>query len=552
MIAPLNIAETSPSFTNNDHKTFVKTRMISRKTYLSGFLQGKYWGEMVIHYPNQYEHDAFYEFHIYEAEVYINPSEKCRCISPLKPVCSGLHAEVEGKFHFDGGTIFPKERLPQLLPIVVKQDGNEYEVNIHEVQLADVIFIAALHQTNGKEVFGTIEAKITGYLLDFVEEEYTNSDFIEDIAIPKVNPAMNVSRPFQNIHNTEHSYYSTNKRYGYYRRYNNVVDNGCASSIIGIIVIVVWATFLITLLPQAAIILPFIIIPLLCRLIPLSIWGWFVNVISLIIALGFIIITINTFQNPSVNHPIPVVSDHTTSGQRNETFINDTIITHGLRWKDYDGNKYAGKVSIQRLALNSASQYKTSLSITINDLHSYDEMVYRLKEHDKDHLSGIYSLFDSIRSVQHLQDNKFAELIVSCVQQIPYAVVLPEDCNASLYSDQFIRNYLATPGARCDGNEKFGINTPVEFMANLKGDCDTRTLLLYTVLSHYKYGVVLLSSEYYNHSLIGINLQYDGVSFIQGSKRYVLWETTAVGIRPGILPDEISNLNYWRISLKSE
>jgi hypothetical protein len=200
----------------------------------------------------------------------------------------------------------------------------------------------------------------------------------------------------------------------------------------------------------------------------------------------------------------------------------------------------------------SAIQFKASLQVHGNTMGSYDELVYRLKEHDKDHLPGVYHLFDSIRSAQHLPTDKFAELIVSFVQEIPYAVVLPEACNASLYSDQFIRKYLATPNAKCDGYQKFGINTPVEFMASLNGDCDTRTLLLYTVLSHYKYDIALLSSEYYNHSLIGINLPYSGVAFISGSKRYVLWETTTSGIRPGAVPYEISNLNYWRISLKSE
>ena len=89
-------------------------------------------------------------------------------------------------------------------------------------------------------------------------------------------------------------------------------------------------------------------------------------------------------------------------------------------------------------------------------------------------------------------------------------------------------------------------------MATLQGDCDTRTLLLYTILAHYGYDVVLMSSEFYNHSLIGINLPYEGVSYTYNNQRYILWETTNTNIKPGILPNEISNINYWRISLKSK
>lgn len=88
-------------------------------------------------------------------------------------------------------------------------------------------------------------------------------------------------------------------------------------------------------------------------------------------------------------------------------------------------------------------------------------------------------------------------------------------------------------------------------MTNLYGDCDTRTLLLYTMLAHYGFDVALLSSEYYNHSIIGINLPLSGLAYTYGNQRYVLWETTAPNIKAGVLPNEISNLNHWRISLKS-
>ena len=133
-----------------------------------------------------------------------------------------------------------------------------------------------------------------------------------------------------------------------------------------------------------------------------------------------------------------------------------------------------------------------------------------------------------------------------------YKVVLENGCDASLYNDPFTRNYLLNNQGDCDPNEKFGINTPVEFLAYLKGDCDTRTLLLYTILSHYDYDVALMCSEFYGHSIIGINLPINGIAYIYNNQRYVLWETTAPNHKPGIIPNEISNLNNWRISLKSK
>ncbi len=228
------------------------------------------------------------------------------------------------------------------------------------------------------------------------------------------------------------------------------------------------------------------------------------------------------------------------------------MIGHYRSWVDYAGNHYEGTIWVKRSAWEQASTFKKQLDIIADKEQLYDEVVFRLKEHDKDKLAGVYQLFDSINAIQRLPRDRFAELIASFVQDIPYALVLPEACNAALYSDNFIRKYLHRADARCDGYEKFGINTPVEFMATLNGDCDTRTLLLYTLLSHYHYDVILLSSEFYNHSLIGINLSYEGIAYTYGTRRYTLWETTAANIRPGLIPTEISNLNYWRISLKSQ
>ena len=86
---------------------------------------------------------------------------------------------------------------------------------------------------------------------------------------------------------------------------------------------------------------------------------------------------------------------------------------------------------------------------------------------------------------------------------------------------------------------------------SLNGDCDTRTLLLYTMLSYYNYDVALLSSEFYGHSILGINLPFEGKKYFYNNQEYTLWETTLL-VKPGLIPNQISNTNNWRISLKSK
>jgi hypothetical protein len=179
----------------------------------------------------------------------------------------------------------------------------------------------------------------------------------------------------------------------------------------------------------------------------------------------------------------------------------------------------------------------------------YDLVMYSFNQRDKNCLDGVYKLFDSLGAATQANRTLFAEMIVSFVQDIPYALILPASCDPSLYNDNFIKNYLMHPDSDCKGFERFGLNTPVEFLASLKGDCDTRTLLLYTLLDHYHYDVVVLSSEFYNHSLLGVNMDVDGTKFTMGNQSYIMWETTVRGLRPGLIPQEISNTNFWRVSL---
>lgn len=564
------------------YKNVSKTREIPRKTYLYGFLQGKYWGELDILKDEEYEHLKFYDFNIYEAEVKTKSANKtCTCITSEKPVCDGFHTESEGQFDFKPDTTFPKEKLPAVIPctISIKGHSGEYSVVIHEPQVRNVKFSRKLHQDEGTEIFGTIEAEITGYTLDFTREEYIEREYVVEntgTQLPKsvasetklsetLVPTGNVE--YKNGYRKTEYYYSDYKtkywgKWKYTRPVKTTSTEGCLSSGLGIIGIIISIAFLLLLLPRIAFILPFLLIALIFKFIPPGAWTWIFGIIGSFLLIAFIFSLINTLSHSTRTYiPKPLVQDNPEERKpqyspiadtTNNISIPDTLITHYRSWHDYNRNNYEGNFWIRKSALLNAQNYKNNLNIIENNERNYDEIIFRLKEIDKPNLQGVYHLFDSLKAASNLSATGFAEMIVSFVQDIPYSVVLPNACDPSLYADDFIRNYLSSADARCDGYEKFGINTPVEFMATLQGDCDTRTLLIYTVLSHYGYDVALLSSEYYNHSIIGINLPYDGVAYKYNTQRYVLWETTAPNIKPGILPYEISNINYWRISLKSK
>lgn len=560
----------------------VKLREVPRKTYLYGLLRGKYWGELDKEKDGFYERSKFFDFNIYEAEIEVKAGNRdCRCIVAGKIVCDGVHKESEGPFDFELDSSFQKGRLPAAIPCIIFVNGRrgEYSIVLHDPQLRGIRFSRELHQMDGGEVFGTIEGEVTGYLVDFIEEE-----FVERIPVlenDSVKPMSSVSAErtlsatsvatgnveYKNGYFRKEFYYSDYKskywgEWRYKASASEPLTEGCFSAGIGILGVLLGVVFLLLVLPKAVFLLPFVLIAAALRVIPINAWGWVFRVLAVVCLFAFLAALIKTgFDASSAYIPRPVDPDEPEEARPQLSPIvdsgtgairEDTLIAHLRSWKDYSGNSYVGRIWVRNSSWAKASEYKNSLNVTGNTRADYDEVLFRLKEFDKANLGGVYKLFDSIRLANELSRSGFAEVIVSFVQDIPYTVVLPYACDPNLYSDEFIRKYLSSTDARCDGYEKYGINSPVEFMASLKGDCDTRALLCYTLLSHYGYDVAVLSSEVYNHSLIGINLPYEGVAYQYDSQRYVLWETTAENMRAGLLPKEISNLNYWRISLKSK
>lgn len=547
---------------NGRYRLLEKTREIPRRTYIKAVLNGKYWGEIDEQFSNQFAHSKFFDFNIYE--VTLNNAEY-----------SKFPFEINEDYNI------PREKLPKLLHTILQKDGKAYEVNLHEpiFELGSIKFIRKLHQDEGNEVFGTIDAIVAGYILDFIVEHYTEKEYLipinEIVTVPKIEEPVltKTNTPTGNVeHNgnykrTEYFYSDYKKTYWsdwkYTKPPTTTNNEGCFSSVIGLLAGIIGIAFLLMMLPQMAILLPFFLILFLLNLIPARFFSWLFRIIGILLLLGFVASLFHFFNTTTTQTyiPKPVVTEQPEERKTHiepiidtldNKAVNDTIIKHFRVWQDYDGNQYEGTIWTKKSDFTKAKYFKNNLTLNSNSSRAYDEMIYRLKENDKNNLNGVYQLFDSIRQKEQLSSVKFAELIVSFVQDIPYTVIVPDDCNPNLYDDEFIQEYLSSADARCDGFQKFGINSPVEFMSTLNGDCDTRTLLLYTILAHYGYDVALLSSEYYAHSIIGINLPLSGIAYQYQNQRYILWETTAPNVRAGILPKEISNLNYWRISLKSK
>ncbi|RXG29873.1 hypothetical protein [Leeuwenhoekiella marinoflava] len=252
---------------------------------------------------------------------------------------------------------------------------------------------------------------------------------------------------------------------------------------------------------------------------------------------------------------ISYYQDHKTESNRipppvveEATEFTEQLYTHRLQWNDYLNNSYTATLSIAGTDVNAASKLRNSIN-GISSSRDYNQMLAILNRGAS--LNSYNLLIPELRKLRdsrNLDKVAYANMIVSMVQSIPYYVIIENTCNPFSYQDPFLRDLLAT--SPCEPNVKHGINAPAEFLMNLKGDCDTRTLFLYGLLKQEGYDVVIFGSEKYKHSILGIDLPIlsPNYKWVNGTK-YYLWETTNTGFEAGYIPATISNTSYWNLNL---
>ena len=222
---------------------------------------------------------------------------------------------------------------------------------------------------------------------------------------------------------------------------------------------------------------------------------------------------------------------------------SDRIISNSIKWYDYKNYYYSANLKISNNDyLKSIKNRNNSYASTIQSLYS---TIYRS---DKLDLDLVYKELDFIRRDRSLSKKKFAEIIVAMVQHMPYNIVSQESCFQAQISNKSVMEMMLN-GTECDGGVYGGVYTTMELVKKMKGDCDSRTLFIFTVLKKFNYDVVILNSDLYAHSIIGLNIPSQGKYKYYNGNRYYTWETTNTGWDIGILPPDFSDIKYWYVAL---
>ena len=225
-----------------------------------------------------------------------------------------------------------------------------------------------------------------------------------------------------------------------------------------------------------------------------------------------------------------------------DTLQNEIKLLHHRNWKDFDDTPRSLQYSFSSVSAKASSEFRNSVDVLFDGSEKvfWKDLYFDLYDHDQPELGVIQ---DSIRSLalrDNIADPDLIYSVVSFVQDIPYNYIISTD-SCFTHSDH-----------PCVPLQRYGVLSPIEFLYSLSGDCDTRTVLLFTLLKKLGFDPIIVNSAQYRHSMLAVDVPTEGDYFIHNGRKFYFWETTATGWLPGMLPPDMNNTDYWTIILDYE
>jgi hypothetical protein len=188
----------------------------------------------------------------------------------------------------------------------------------------------------------------------------------------------------------------------------------------------------------------------------------------------------------------------------------DLLSDKSINWYDFSSSNYQANYSTSTLSFLSTQEKHQALvsSINANNSVDYFNQVYQgLNNCDSKKVDMLVDVFKDSAKRMHLNSLQLAEMVTTFVQEIPYVLVHDGTCSDASKAGGFVREWHQD-SKPCLANIPAGVQSPYEFIHNLKGDCDTRTLLAFTILKKLKIPASIWVSEAYGHSILGIGLPF--------------------------------------------
>jgi len=234
--------------------------------------------------------------------------------------------------------------------------------------------------------------------------------------------------------------------------------------------------------------------------------------------------------------------------------IQDQTFQKKISWFDFISNNHV--LNYQTFSseyLNSKRSRITGISALqgYKDPVKYFNKIYinAVKE-DQPKLDSIVSKIKIDVSRYNYKPIDIARTVVTMIQEIPYVLVHDKSCQEIISNNgDFVSTYHKE-GKPCLPKIEGGVQTPYEFLHNLKGDCDTRSLLAHLILRKLGIKSSVWVSMDYGHSILGVALPVGSGSYkmINGVKHYGV-ELTAKGFDIGMVAPNQRQMANWDIAL---
>ncbi len=227
------------------------------------------------------------------------------------------------------------------------------------------------------------------------------------------------------------------------------------------------------------------------------------------------------------------------------------LVGHEIAWSDFHPNDFLSRYTTSTLAFAASnkmhghwSQFQGS-----NELDFWHDLYQEFYQKDSQKLDSLVLYFSKERASKKLSALETAEMVTTFIQEIPYCLVHDGSCQEASRQGGFVAQYHAE-GKTCLPEVIGGVQSPYEFIHNLKGDCDTRSLLGYTILSKLGIASSVWVSREYGHSILGVAVPVNSSNYkVVSGTRYFGVELTAKGFRIGMIAPENTNMNNWNVVL---
>ena len=251
----------------------------------------------------------------------------------------------------------------------------------------------------------------------------------------------------------------------------------------------------------------------------------------------------------SVKTSNPFVTEDKDGGNRSQIMTQKSI-----EWFDFKERNY--NATYNTSAQDFEQELRAHQQIADEAQKQPSEEMYsflyaKMVNLDQTKIDSVVAIFKDSVQTKKLSPIATAEMVVTFIQEIPYYLVHDRSCKEVLQNSgsAFFKEYHRQKKP-CLSEVPFGVQSPFEFLHNLKGDCDTRSLLAFAILKKLNIPCSVWISQTYGHSILGVGLPV-GVGMyknVAGVKHYGV-ELTAKGYKLGAVSPSQNVTSNWDVAL---